>query len=77
MPPVSTHRGPCAPCERPLCPLCTLGAPPCRQLNRDMFYTGVRVVGVILEAVVFATLFQGQGSGFSTFTQVLNVACSM
>ncbi|PRW60703.1 Pleiotropic drug resistance 1 [Chlorella sorokiniana] len=48
-----------------------------RQLNRDLFYTVVRAVIVIAAAVVFATLYQDQGSGVSTFTQVLNVAGSI
>lgn len=57
---------------RCLPPLCAS-----RQLNRDLFYTVVRAVIVIAAALVFATLFQGQGKGVSTFTQVLNVAGSM
>lgn len=48
-----------------------------RQLNRDLFYTAVRGVIVVAAAVVFATLYKGQGSGVSTFTQVLNVAGSI
>lgn len=51
--------------------------PESRQLNRDLFYTVVRAVIVIAAAVVFATLYEGQGSGVDTFTQVLNVAGSM
>lgn len=64
----------CSPCLGPPHPIIfvTPAHPPrclpCREYNRNLLYTAIRGAIMVAIAVVFATLFIGQGGKYNSFT---------